>query len=132
MGRHLMGLIRDEGSSTTTEYSIVFALIFTLVCATSAFPRFRSQRHEYVAFAVSSQALIPAQSWNSGSTFNKRHYHIGELAKMWGVGRETVRLLVKDEPGVIRIRNGRKKAHTKYSLPESVAQRIYTRLQSAA
>ena len=58
----------------------------------------------------------------------ERHYRIGELAETWQLGRETVRRLVKDEPGVIRIRLGRKKAHTSYSVPESVAARIHTRL----
>src|SRR5688572_11840327 len=58
----------------------------------------------------------------------ERHYRIGELAEMWNLGRETVRLLVKDEQGVIKIRLGRKKAHTIYSVPESVAIRIHTRL----
>jgi len=58
----------------------------------------------------------------------ERHYRIGELAEMWKLGRETVRLLVKDEQGVIKIRLGRKKAHTIYSVPESVAVRIHTRL----
>ena len=58
----------------------------------------------------------------------ERHYRIGELAEVWKLGRETVRLLVKDEQGVIKIRLGRKKAHTIYSVPESVAVRIHTRL----
>jgi hypothetical protein len=58
----------------------------------------------------------------------ERHYRIGELATMWKLGRETVRLLVKEEPGVIKIRLGRKRAHTIYSVPESVALRIHTRL----
>lgn len=58
----------------------------------------------------------------------ERHYRIGELAEMWGLGRETVRLLVKDEPGVIKIRLGRKKSQTLYSVPASVAARIHTRL----
>ena len=58
----------------------------------------------------------------------ERHYRIGELADVWRLGRETVRLLVKDEPGVIKIRLGRKRAHTIYSVPESVAVRIHTRL----
>jgi hypothetical protein len=31
----------------------------------------------------------------------ERHYRIGDLADVWKLGRETVRLLVKDEPGVI-------------------------------
>src|SRR5438477_275721 len=41
----------------------------------------------------------------------ERHYRIGELAETWQLGRETVRLLVKDEPGVIKIRLGRKKTN---------------------
>jgi hypothetical protein len=58
----------------------------------------------------------------------ERHYRIGELAAKWQLGRETVRLLVKDERGVIKIRLGRKQAHTIYSVPKSVAVRIHTRL----
>jgi hypothetical protein len=58
----------------------------------------------------------------------ERHYRIGELAEMWNLGRETVRLLVKDEQGVIKVRLGRRKAHTIYSVPASVAMRIHTRL----
>jgi hypothetical protein len=62
-----------------------------------------------------------------GAAF-ERHYRIGELAEMWKLGRETVRVLVKDEDGVIKVRLGRKKAQTVYSVPESVAKRIHTRL----
>lgn len=58
----------------------------------------------------------------------ERHYRIGELAEMWKLGRETVRLLVKDEVGVIKVRLGRKRTNTVYSIPESVAARIHTRL----
>jgi hypothetical protein len=64
-------------------------------------------------------------------TFEK-HYRIGDLARMWGLGRETVRKLVKDDPGVIKIRMGRRKAHTVYSIPESAARRIPTRLLNVA
>jgi hypothetical protein len=65
---------------------------------------------------------------SSDTSFAEKHYRIGELAKLWGLGRETIRLIVKDEPGVIKIRMGPKKAHTIYSVPESAAQRIHTRL----
>ena len=58
----------------------------------------------------------------------ERHYRIAELAEMWKLGRETVRLLVKDEQGVIKIRLGRKKVQTIYSVPESAAVRIHNRL----
>ena len=60
------------------------------------------------------------------STFEK-HYRIGDLARMWGLGRETVRKLVKDDPGVVKIRMGRKKAHTSPSTatPASAALRTW-------
>ena len=66
------------------------------------------------------------------TTYAEKHYRIGELAELWKLGRETLRLIVKDEPGVVKIRMGRKKAHTTYSIPESVARRIHTRLLNAA
>jgi hypothetical protein len=65
------------------------------------------------------------------TTFEK-HYRVGELAELWGLGRETVRKLIMNEPGVIKIRLGRRKAHTMYSVPESVAERVHTRLLNAA
>jgi hypothetical protein len=43
-----------------------------------------------------------------------------------------VRKLVKDDPGVIKIRMGPKKSHTVYSVPESAAKRIHTRLLNSA
>ena len=62
----------------------------------------------------------------------ERHFRVGELADMWKLGRETVRLLVKDEPGVVHVRLGRKRAHTIYTVPESVALRIHTRLMRSS
>ena len=62
--------------------------------------------------------------------YAETHYRIADLAQLWSIGRETLRLIVKDEPGVIRIRLGRKKSHTTYSVPASVAERIHMRLQS--
>ena len=59
------------------------------------------------------------------------HYSIADLAKRWRLGRETVRLLVKNEPGVLKIKLGQRKALTRYSVPESVARRIHTRLLHA-
>ncbi len=56
------------------------------------------------------------------------HYSVADLAKQWRLGRETVRLLVKDEPGVLKIRLGIRKTMTRYSVPESVARRVHTRL----
>lgn len=66
---------------------------------------------------------------NTEAAFEK-HYRVGDLARLWNAGRETIRKLVKDDPGVVKIRMGRKRAHTFYSVPESVARRIHTRLIS--
>lgn len=71
---------------------------------------------------------IQEQNPGTFGTAFERHYRICDLAEMWKLGRETVRLLVKDEDGVIKVRLGRKKAQTVYSVPESVAKRIHTRL----
>jgi hypothetical protein len=60
----------------------------------------------------------------------ERHYSIAELARQWAIGRETARKLVMNEPGVLCIRMGKKQANTRYSVPESVARRIHTRLSS--
>ena len=63
----------------------------------------------------------------SDTTF-EMHYSIADLAKQWRLRRETVRRLVKDEPGVLKIQLGRRKALTRYSVPESVARRVHTKL----
>jgi hypothetical protein len=78
-----------------------------------------------------ARRLIVAGLLVENTTFEK-HYRISDLARLWGLGRETVHKLVKEDPGVIKIRMGRKKAHTIYSVPESAAQRIHTRLLNAA
>jgi hypothetical protein len=65
------------------------------------------------------------------NTAFERHYRIGDLSRLWGLGRETVRKLIKDDPGVIKIRLGQRKAHTIYSVPESAVRRIHTRLLNA-
>ena len=62
----------------------------------------------------------------------ERHYSIADLAALWRLSRETVRLLVKDEVGVLKIQLGRKRCMCRYSIPESVARRIHTRLMYSA
>jgi hypothetical protein len=64
----------------------------------------------------------------SGDTTFESHYTIAEPAGRWRLGRETVRLLVKDEPGVLKVRMGRRQSLTRYSVPDSVARRVHTKL----
>ena len=66
---------------------------------------------------------IPVHRTALDTTFEP-HYSVGDLARQWRLSRETVRLLIKDEQGVVKIRLGRRKSMTRYSVPESVAASI--------
>jgi hypothetical protein len=70
------------------------------------------------------RAVMAANNWSSDTSFAEKHYRVSDLAELWGLGRK----LIMDDPGVIKIRQGRKKMHTTYSVPESAARRIHTRL----
>ena len=60
-------------------------------------------------------------------TFNEKLFTIKEVAEHLRVSRETARLIVKGEPGVVR-RNGPRNQRTRYLTPESVLRRIYYRM----
>jgi hypothetical protein len=81
-------------------------------------------------FSAESGKWDPRQG-RIDSTFEP-HFTIADLARQWRLGRETVRLLVKDEPGVLKVRMGRCKAMTRYSVPESVARRVHVKLFNPA
>ena len=75
----------------------------------------------------------PSLTIHPYDTTFEAHFTISDLARQWKIGRETVRILIKDEPGVLKIRLGRRKAMTRYSgVPESAARRIHTRLFNPA
>jgi hypothetical protein len=62
----------------------------------------------------------------------QRHYTVGELAKLWGFGRTTIRRWMENEPGVLRhgegrIRRGRKRPYVSLRIPETVATVVYRR-----
>ena len=62
-----------------------------------------------VQFASNFRHIVDDFGSPGDQAFIEKHYRIAELARIWGIGRETVRKIVKDEPGVIQIRQGRKK-----------------------
>lgn len=88
----------------------------------------RKKSHTTYTVPESAARRIHADFGGLESAFDKQHYRIGDLAGLWKIGRETVRLMVKDEPGVMKVRLGRKQSHTAYSVPEVVAKRIHNRL----
>jgi hypothetical protein len=70
------------------------------------------------------------------SIAHDQHYTVSELAKRWHLSPNTVRRLVADEPGVIKItvgallRNRRKRHLVSLRIPERVALRVHARLTS--
>jgi hypothetical protein len=50
-----------------------------------------------------------------------QHHRAADRVKLWALSRETVRLLVKDDPNVAKIKFARKRSRTTYPVPESFA-----------
>jgi hypothetical protein len=64
-----------------------------------------------------------------------KHYTPSELGRIWHLSPNTVRRLVQDEPGVMKItagppplRNTRKRRMVQLRIPERVAMRVHARL----
>ena len=58
----------------------------------------------------------------------QRHFHVKELAELWGVSQNTAQRWFEDEPDVLRITVGyrRGKDHRVcLRVPESVAERVH-------
>lgn len=71
------------------------------------------------------------ESSNALKAVLERHYSPDELAAAWGVSAETVRVLFRDEPGVLKIGQPTtrfKRGYILIRIPESVAERVHTRL----
>ncbi len=65
----------------------------------------------------------------------EKHYTINELCELLNMSFSRVRVLVKDEPGVLRFAAEGKRGPgrpTMYRIPESVAQRILRRSANPA
>lgn len=68
------------------------------------------------------------------SIAHDQHYTVSELAKRWHLSPNTVRRLVVDEPGVVRLtvgpllRNRRKRHLVSLRIPERVALRVHAKL----
>jgi hypothetical protein len=117
-------VFHDETSNVTAEYCILFALIGLLIGVWGS--ALYNDHRALSASAVSASASVSTEGPTTDGAFAERHCRIRHLSKFWALSRETVRQMVKDDPGVAKIRNGRKEAHTVYSIPDSVARRIHS------
>lgn len=121
----------DERDAITAEHSIVMALLVGVLWAASAVSSMRIGHAACASMVLPVRASIATDRANPESAFAEEHWRIGRLAERWVIGRETVRLLLKDDPAVIRINDGRKKARTTYIIPPAVAQRIHAQLSGS-
>lgn len=70
---------------------------------------------------------------NRSMLMGEKHFSPSELAKLWGVSAETIRVLFRQEQGVLKIgQNGTryKRGYKTLRIPESVAERVHTRLSA--
>lgn len=67
----------------------------------------------------------------TSETIMEQHYTPVQLAKRWGLSATSVRELFRNEPGVIMIdrpEKMHKRGYVSMRIPESVAERVYSRL----
>jgi len=65
----------------------------------------------------------------------ERHYTIPEIAKLWKLSDDKVRLMFRDLPGVVKIgtpERCHKRGYVTLRVPESVLQKVHADLRKAA
>jgi transcriptional regulator GlxA family with amidase domain len=65
----------------------------------------------------------------------ERHFTVSELASAWSLSEESIKRMFQKEPGVLAMHAPRKKYKRTYvtlRIPQSVAERVYRRMQIAA
>jgi hypothetical protein len=64
------------------------------------------------------------------TTFDERHWSVGEIATAWNLSEDSVRRLFSGEPGVLVIGRpvkGSKRQYTTLRIPQSVVERVHTK-----
>ncbi len=86
---------------------------------------------EWDSVASIMKPLDANTSTNALSAFEERHYTSGEIAQLWGLSKDSVRRLFKNEPGVLLIsprqRRG-KRSYASLRIPASVLERVHRKL----
>ena len=61
----------------------------------------------------------------------QKHFHVNELAELWGASPNTVRRWFENEPGVLKISMGYRRGEDYrvcLRIPESVAERVHRKM----
>jgi len=70
----------------------------------------------------------------SGDPALKKHYSVGEVAKLWGLSGNTIRRIYMKEPGVIEWGTAESRFSRGYRtlrIPESVMLRVHRRMRKS-
>ncbi|HXJ11726.1 MAG TPA: hypothetical protein VNH19_05575 [Candidatus Limnocylindrales bacterium] len=70
---------------------------------------------------------------NRAMLMGEKHWTPQELAKIWGVSVQTIRDIFQREEGVLKIGRDGTRSRRRYKtlrIPESVAERVHTRLSA--
>jgi len=65
----------------------------------------------------------------------ERHYTIPEIAKLWHLSDDKVRLIFQNHPGVVRIGSPErlhKRGYITLRIPESIVQKVHAELRGKA
>ena len=75
---------------------------------------------------------IRPEQINPALSAAEKHFTPAELAELWGVSAETVRITFREEPGVLRLQQPTKgkRQYVLLRIPESVAERVHRRLSA--
>jgi len=65
---------------------------------------------------------------------DEKHFSPTELAEAWGVSAETIRILFRNEPGVLRLPSQQasrnKREYVSIKIPQSVAERVHKKFSA--
>lgn len=90
--------------------------------------------HSYRLMTLVFKVVNPLMSTHApASTFAEEHFSPSELAALWHLSAETVRILFEKEQGVLIVGNTnsyRKRKYRTFRIPRSVAARVHERLLS--
>jgi len=82
-------------------------------------------------FLVWGTPLEKIRPENPALSVGEKHFTPQELAEAWGVSAETIRVIFREEPGVLKIgkTGGRyKRGYVTLRIPNEVAERVHRRL----
>jgi hypothetical protein len=85
-------------------------------------------------FIVWGTPLEKIRPQNPALSVGEKHFTPQELAAAWGVSNETIRVIFRSEPGVLKIGkpgSNRTRGYVTLRIPHEVAERVHKRLSAA-